>query len=395
MNRKEFKYKLKTWTLLATGFVSTAFISCRSANHQHSSDKIVESKTFPAPDTLNKVNMQDAYKKGWCRDIIEYVDKTTYKTDTIVLNKDNYRQRMCGAAYRPGKDDVLVKYFVPDLTGATTEQAKKIMALVKLRNDEQMLKINLAHEYKHRDSQKAFIQSCTAEDFARICQHNEIASRCASLVYELEVYKRATKTALYTDKYLDGIFESKYKPFTDAIKAGIIKPFSTDPKEKELLNYMLVKTASDWWIGAEQRVNSHISGQKLRVRIDANKDFIARKTTLKTKKAYNKALDICYTFMYGGELVNMNYFSDDTTSPFGRNRGLEQELQRRLKIATAKQTGKILQPADFMPEEKNLSPLEDVKLRPEVVKFLYQERVKAHITKDIPFELTQMNQQSQ
>lgn len=315
------------------------------------------------PADLNKVPMNEALKKGWCEDISSFVEKASHVTDTIILTKDNYNTRVCAGAYIPAEDLVHIKYFIPDTTGADAQKAQIIIKTAQMRNNELFWKSNKAHEYKHRQTHKSkvFQSNVSAEDYARLCQHNEIASQVANLLYEREVYKKACQQCVYNKDYLVELISSRFYAYREAIRKGEIDPFSTDPQKQEYENYLIVKTASDWWINKEQEANIYVSKKNLK--------YFMRKThkalRKRDEKAYEEALDKCYTFIKDGKLVILNYFYHNPlklglTNP----RPLIKPTKNVSDIGIMKQN---------MPAE-----IADVELRPEIRQFISENRIKAY-----------------
>lgn len=357
----ELKRKLKAYfhsaavkTLAAlTVLSSCAFLRIKNKipeNNSKPQNEVVEQP----PADLNKVPMNEALRKGWCKDIYSFVDKASHVTDTVILNKDNYNKRLCSAVYIPSEDLVHIKYFIPDTTDADPQTAQAIIQTVRLRNNELFWKSNKAHEYQHRQTHKSkvFLSEVCAEDYARLCQHNEIVSNVSNLLFEREVYKKACEEQyIYNKDSLVNLISPRFYAYREAVRKGEVNPFSINPQEQEYENYLIVKTVYNWWIDREQEVNVHISKRRLDKFMSKTPQALRRRN----EAAYEEALNNCYTFIKDGKLVTLNYF-----------------YHNPLKFDLTK-------PYPFTQLMKNMpTEIADVELRPEICQFINENRMKAY-----------------
>lgn len=267
---------------------------------------------------LSADTMEEAFKKGKCADLMSFVEKSPHINDTVVLNCKNVNMRLCAGVYQQKDDKVRLKYFVPDISGADSATARKIIRYTKAWNDEFYRMSNKAHEYKHRHTHKSgtFKTGVCMEDNARLSQHNEIASYITNLLYEREVYLAMSRSGIYAREYLDDIISSRFQGYKDAVKQGIVKPGSTNPRMQEMENFLIAKTVSEWWIKKEQNVNVGVTLKRLNWFVKAYPWLVQKKRDAGTLRAYVRALDKCYTFIKDGRLVNLNYFQ---RGPFDYN----------------------------------------------------------------------------
>lgn len=347
------KYKTRMLVLLVSLIPSMPLQQpILQKNKKIHSEKISQ-KADIADDT-----MEEAFIKGKCKDIMSFVKKSPHIDDTIVVNYKNVNVRLCAGVYLQKDDKVHLKYFVPDLNGADSATAQKIIRYTKAWNDEIYRMSNKAHEHKHRHTHKSgtFKTGVCMEDNARLSQHNEIASYITNLLYEREVYLAMQKRGIYTKKYLDDLFSPRFRQYSDAVKKGIIVPGSDNPHMQEAENFLIVKTVSEWWIGKEQQINSGVTIKRLNWFVKNYPSHIHKRRDIKEMQAYVKALDKCYTFIKDGKLVNMNYFQ----------RGLFDSRN----MMSPKQLWKNFTHTELMPPYK----LDDVELTDAVKKKISQLR---------------------
>lgn len=309
MNKKS--NNITKWAVL-----SLALCSC--SNVTNSDDKIVskykkdnipsiENTKFAPPEyNLENTTFVEAFKKGLVSDLYEYVEKSPHITDTIVVNKDNYNKRMCAGLYKLSEDKVHLKYFIADITGCSPQEEKAVLATVKKWNTKERVKSNKAHEYHHRYINKsgAFRTALSAEDYARVCGHNEMAAYTCNLLYDRELVKRAILCGLKAEQWR-AIVSPRFEAYWDAVEKGEVDLINPLFNNEKLDNYLIIKTSSDWWLKNEYDRNVHITEQKLNKYLDKNKWAVHYP---RNNKNYQKVIDDCYTFLKDGKLVNLNIF---------------------------------------------------------------------------------------
>lgn len=280
-------------------------LSCSMFISQKNTDTKPNTTKTEIPD-LKDYTMEEAFQKGWCKSIVSYIEKASHISDTTYINTKNYDKRICDGFYILPEDEVHLKYFIPDTTGASPNIAKKIILMAQRRNDTLYWKSNKAHEYKHRHTRQkgTFSAEVSPEDYARLCQHNEIASYIANLLYEREIYIEALQREKIDKKQLTGLISSRFAAYRQAIEKNEILPGTNNPLWQQKENKLIAKIVSDWWIKNEQKQNVYITRQYLKHKM-SDKKFIRRRPN---PKAYEKALDGCYTFIKDGKLVNLNFF---------------------------------------------------------------------------------------
>ncbi len=259
-------------------------------------------------------SMTDAFRYGVINSISDYVEKAPHLSDTVDFS-GNLNQVITYGYYQRinGKKQVVITHINPDtisIPNLTPKVKKMIISFAKYHNDETKKGAIKAHEFWHQntnpDTQNndnfilsditkrgIFEYNTTTEEFAKLCAHDETASRINSLLFLREQYLKEGKTNIF---YGDFAFYGK------AIRQGKINPLSEDPKDIEQEQYFIVKSMLEKWE----------TKHKYNYQDYAIKKLTSHKPMPKGQKSeYDKALDKAYTFIWDGKLVNLNYISEN------------------------------------------------------------------------------------
>lgn len=272
-----------------------------------------EMKNPELPNKTERLTMQEAQKQGKAASISEYLETmpdNQWRKDTVIINRCNYRSRICLGAYLDHKDSVYMHFFLPDTTNATPQEQKAIMAFINRFNAPHEFEGNKAHEFKHFDYVHTMLNQkwgtlqksglvlradLAPEDIIRLNQHNEISARLATILYQREQYIKTGDLK---------VFSNWAKQYRKAIEKGIFKPGKMNAYQDELENIYMAKTARDWWVSAEQKVNVFVNRKKL----SSWFKYGSRKPEERNVGAYKDVLDATYTYIKDGKLVCLNYF---------------------------------------------------------------------------------------
>lgn len=260
----------------------------------------------------------DAFNAGRINSLEDFVRKSPHITDTIIINKDNYKSRICAGMYLPKEDKIHLKCFVPDLTGCTPKEAKIITASVRKWNDDVLKMADKAHEAHHRQIHKKGVFSLpnSAEDYAKLCAHNEIAAYTNTLLYEREVVKQAI-TLKQPPSVWRNIISNRFSKYWDAVEKGEVHLDNVLLNDEKKDNLLISSAVFNWWMKNEYTKNVHISSQRIKSYLSQNTWAINYPHNAKN---YEKALNISYTFIKDGKVVNLNrYFRRNMTMEFGFN----------------------------------------------------------------------------
>ena len=297
-------------TLFIAGVTSLLFEGAGSFPHPSPTASPHCDKT---ETVLHNISMQDAFREGKVRSICEYLGKLPKNAehiDTVVINKHNYKTRICLGKYVETKDSVYLHYFIPDTSNVSPELKQEIMDFVNYYNSPSIYGGDRAHEWKHFDTMHAlrekvskqklpkkiaFRADVSPEEIIKFNQHNEIASRIATVLYQRELYKQSGDLSVFSS------FASEYK---QAIENGIFNPLFMSPEQSELENRYIASVISKWWIKHEQHKNPYVNRQKLEIWFKKGK----KKRFDDNPELYTKMLNLTYTFIKDGHLINMNYF---------------------------------------------------------------------------------------
>ena len=259
-------------------------------------------------------SMTDAFRYGVINSISDYVGKAPHLSDTISFSGDLNQMITYGYYQRiDGKKQVVITHINPDtisIPNLTPKTKKMIISFAKYHNADTKKGAIKAHEFWHQntnpDTQNSnnfilsditkrgvFEYNTTTEEFAKLCAHDEIASRINSLLFLREQYLKEGKT---------NIFYGDFSFYGKAIKQGKINPLSDDHKDIEQEQYFIVKSMLEKW------ENKH----KYNYQDYAIKKLASHKPIPKGQESeYDKALDKIYTFIWDGKLVNLNYVSEN------------------------------------------------------------------------------------
>lgn len=255
---------------------------------------------------INEYTMEDAYRLGRCRNLNSFIDDAYYITDTIILNRHNYNQRICAGVYMESNDKVYIKHFIPDTTDATPYETERILRYTKKWNDEICKRSVLVHEFKHRHTIKkgCLNKNLSVYDYARMCQHNEISSYLGNFLYERESYLLALNSKLCSKEDAMKLISPRFNKYKQALKDGTINPESANFTEQQKENEFIMSVVAEAWIANEQKVNAYITKKRLKQKFQKNKVFIE----VRNPFLYKSCLDVCYTHIKDGKLVNFNFF---------------------------------------------------------------------------------------
>ena len=300
--KEKLKEKLKKISVRAIAVI-VALSSCIKIHNKN--DKTLE-KQEDKIENIDGCTMEDAYKKGLCRSLNTYTQKVSYITDTVVLNRHNYNKRICAGLYREATNKVYIKHFIPDTTSATPLEAQKILKYAKKWNEEAYKRSNIVHEFKHMHTIKkgCLNLNLSANDYARMCQHNEISSYLGNFLFERETYLLAIRKGLCTQEDALKLISPRFEKYKEAIRNGTIKPQLMNFIDQQKENELIMEVVSDAWIKKEQKVNAYVTKKRLKNKFAKNKNFISQRNGL----LYKSCLDVCYTHIKDGMLVNFNFF---------------------------------------------------------------------------------------
>lgn len=289
-------------------------------NYRNSNKQTVETKQTviqpPQNFDWNNASVTEAFKAGEIQNLDDFVQKAPHVTDTIIVTKDNYKGRLCAGIYIPREDKVHLKYFIPDLTDCTPAQERVIIASVRKWNDEVAKMADKAHEYHHRYIHKkgVFSMHNSAEDYAKLCAHNEIAAYTVTFLYEREIVKRAIWRGLPSTVWRK-IISSRFSEYWDAVEQGKVRLDNILLNNEQKDNLLISKTVFNWWMKHEYNKNVHVSSQRIKNYMNNNKWAI---NYPRNPENYEKALNICYTFLKDGKIVNLNrFFKQNIKMTFG------------------------------------------------------------------------------
>lgn len=307
MRRKETNHKivnLAVFCLAAVSCMNGLKFSHKKSAIETPKEKIenVEAK----PYDWDNATAESAFRAGEIKSLEEFVKRAPHITDTIIINKDNYNQRLAAGIYLPNEDKVHLKCFIPDLTDCTPRQQEIILASVHKWNNEVLKMADKAHEYHHRyiHANKLFNLKNSAEDYGRLCAHNEIAAYTATLLLEREIVRASMQKGVPIHICRQSV-SSRFSAYWDAVEQGVVHPENLLLNNEKLDNYLVIKTVFDWWMKNEYDGNKYISKTRLDYYMTNNPWAVHLP---RNEKNYEKALDICYTFIKDGKIVNLNMF---------------------------------------------------------------------------------------
>ncbi|MCM1324038.1 MAG: hypothetical protein NC218_07740 [Acetobacter sp.] len=312
------KQKTSNHTIINLMVFCLAATSC--VNNQERDDNPKQeysSRTASRKFDWDEATIIDAFNAGEIKSLDDFVNKSPHITDTVIVNKDNYKGRLCAGLYQPGKDKVYLKCFVPDLTDCTPEQEKMIIASVRKWNNRVLKMTDKAHESHHRYIHKKGVFSLpnSAEDYARLCAHNEIAAYTNTLLYEREIVKQVI--IKLPASVWRNMISKRFSEYWDAVEQQKVHLDNVLLNNEQEDNYLISKTVFNWWMKNEYTKNVHISNQRIETYLTNNKWAI---NYPRNPENYERALNICYTFVKDGKLINLNrYFKQHIEMELGIN----------------------------------------------------------------------------
>lgn len=294
----------------------TSFAYCHRQNFQKIESHPQEQAQRPKEFDWDKTTMVDAFQAGKIKTIEDFVNQAPHINETIIVNKNNYKKRRCAGAYQPKDDKVHLKYFIPDLTDCTPEQAESVLKKVNKWNCEVLKMTDKAHEFHHRYIRKkgVFFLKNSAEDYARICAHNEISAFTNMFLYQRELVKREIMNDVPAEIWRKTV-SSRFKEYWDAVEKGEVRLDNLLLNDEQKDNLLISTTVFNWWMKNEYDKNVYVSSQRTKSYLSLNKWAVNYPCNAKN---YEKALDICYTFIKDGKLVNLNrYFKNGMSISYG------------------------------------------------------------------------------
>lgn len=296
-------------------------------------------KAAHVPQSLPKnENIRSAFKKGYAKTIGEFLDlyQNSIVYDTIVVNKDNVRSRMCLGRYLKASDVVELKYFVPDTTDADSTTTKLILNFCKKYNNTSFTRPVTAHEASHKTAHNvgkikdltyrrnifnpySFVMDISVpyraeepkinvfyislRDHAVINQWNEIGGDLGYLIYEREEFIRTGNTDSFT-------YDTEY---TRAVKSGLVNPKNSTPYLREQEYSLLVNSTIDWWLEIKKAGYAYTSKSDVESMIKAAKEqniLLARNSV--PNKMQQRISD-CLTFPLDGKMVDLSKYVQNVT----------------------------------------------------------------------------------
>lgn len=331
------KYRIaKTRNLFLAGLLS---LSSGLLNGEKSIVQI-SSKGKATATTNNTYTMSQSLGRNKDMSINAFLEVAKHYVDTTVVNKYNYNSSLCLGRYLPKIDRVYMKHFVADTTETDSIQKYGILDFVKKYNNKNTLYSSLAHEFKHQDNHRNKFQKFDVcpQDFARLCQHNEISAQITSLLYQRELYIKTKDLS---------VFEPRFKKYREAINKGIITPCKDDSFKKEFEKRYIVKTVSDWWVKSLQKKYEAVTLLYLRDWLNDSKI----KPEESKPQEYQKALDVCYSFIMDGKLTNLNYFNNSRLKDVNLTTKMATTIDKyNLKVEPVRDTVKTISKPFYMKE---------------------------------------------
>lgn len=285
-------------------------------------------------------SMVDAFKYGVINSISEYVDKAPHKTDTINFAGEfnqvityGYHQKINGRKY------VVLSHINPDtlsIAGASPRLKKMIVSFANYHNDSTKVKTIKAHELWHqatdpdvengsdidllqKSTRSVFDYNMTPVEFAKLCGHDEVASRINGLLFLREQYLQNGDSR---------IFKEEYAFYGRAVRSGRIDPMSEAPEDIEKERMFIFKSMHEQWESKHKYNYEDYPVAKLDEHVPMNTE---------QENEYDKALDREYTFIWKtpsgkSELVNMNYISDGIVPDIRLTDRVEEAALRRTRL---------------------------------------------------------------
>lgn len=350
------KIKLRRW-LVRSAVIGTSLGGSMTLLSSDTPITIQNEKKAP----LINYSMIEAFKYGLCNSIGDYIDKTSFAVDTVIINKkaldhgtasfsdgnDNLnattgkknmpRHTLAIYRFQNGKKEVALKYFVPDTlseTNLTSKDKQRILKFVANNNKKHIQRGLLAHEFIHQSrcpdgmaalklkvkvsKENLFNFKTTAYQDAKLCFHNEIGANIGTLLYQREEYLKTGDLSVFTG------YNRKY---AKEIESGRINPRSVDGDAKYAERLFIFKSISEQWMKNDKEYYSNYAITQTDLLDNAGK-YIKNKGADHNKE-YIKALDLAYTFIMDGELVNLNFISANKVKDIEMTKTVKNHLKEK------------------------------------------------------------------
>lgn len=314
---------------LAVGVTGCLYLSqCSEFRHKETNKKQPETEMISKQDStsvdstkikeeqkLIGYSMIDAFRHGVTKSVTEYVEKVPYDVDTVdYAGQDN--EIIQYAYYNDDNGHIVVYYIRPDTISIpclSGDDKQQIVRLADYLNS--LMDKRKAHESGHQSScpnknigkninvsdkteRSIFEYNTTAEETALICYHDELRGRFFEFLYTREQFKENNDSI---------IMELEYPWYKDAFDRGYINPYSSDPKDqlKEQV-FCMRNVKKDFEQGD---INAY--AEYVIERTNEHAAFDEEKGS-----EYVEALDFDHTYIWDGQLVNLNFFTNGTIPDF-------------------------------------------------------------------------------
>lgn len=343
--RKSPNLKNLFWGALTTVVIASSFSSDTSENKTDGQNKEI----FPK-ELVGKDNIIKAFKDGRAASFGDFLKiSTDFDSDTIKIDKNNARQRICLGQYMPISDKVEIKFFVTDYTDATAQDSAKIKRFEEFNMEQYVngVKVHeLCHLTFHRDGKikvvyfnKGFdfdrkknltqipfkpepnaglvirVGSQSLEDVAIVGQYNEIGAETGRRIYERERYlvSRNIKEFFAKDKYVE------------AIEKGQVNPFDTTMVARKKEYALLARAVFERWLTKEKHNYAHTSVKDVQryIRRSQEQEFLIPEASLETDM--RARISSCFTFPIDGKLQDFSAFVKDI--PMSAQPLVQKEIQ--------------------------------------------------------------------
>lgn len=219
---------------------------------------LVDDKVVIDPEMLNENKLKREFKKGE-KELWENAEEDQIHQDTVSISEVEF-----AGLYDHDSKNINIPYIENDLKSESNdpkdhlnfEMAKQLGLIDKVEqhNDTESLAFAsiLSHETQHKTSDKLGIYSpgLSAEQYATLCQYDEVAANIAELKLYTSAYQEKLDSGASKEEALK-VFEGtkEFKFYRDALEQGL-DPSSKEGKEKmvsgcfDLWNNELVKTSA-------------------------------------------------------------------------------------------------------------------------------------------------------
>ncbi len=114
----------------------------------------------------------------------------------------------------------------------------------------------LIHEQKHRDNHRygMFAYAVSVEQAYKLCMHNEISANMATLIYLRDEYLKTKDLSVFDYDF------GRFSFYANAIKNGVIDPFSDSKEDFDKEMALIVNGTRDMWVRtfAEGYSSAHV-----------------------------------------------------------------------------------------------------------------------------------------